>query len=121
MNKYQEWLEASAALKKAKKVELELRNSICADRLKDRLEGAKTTVEDGFKITATARLNRSVDRAILETIWDDLTDREKECVDYKPSLVLKNYKLVEAEGGKLLEAVTVKPAQASLKIVEEVE
>jgi hypothetical protein len=116
---YNEWLEASAALKKAKALELQLRNAICGIYLSEKLEGAVTAKDSGFTVTATAKLNRSVDREILEAIWDDLTPEEQECVDYKPSLKLTNYKKIEATGGKLLEAITVKPGQATLKIVQE--
>jgi hypothetical protein len=41
---------------------------------------------------------------------------EQDCIDYKPNLVLAKYKPFEATGSKILEAITVKPGQASLKI-----
>ena len=119
MNIYEQWIEASARLKEAKAEELRLRNAICDTHLEDKLEGSKTDRFGDLKITTTARLNRSIDTEVLDAIWDDLTLEEQDCVIYKPSLVLANYKRIEQSGGKLLEAVTVKPGQASLKIVEE--
>lgn len=118
MTIYELWMEAVQALGEAKKNELALRKEICQEILCDKLEGAKTElVADGnLKVTATAKLNRGIDREVLETIWEDLTDIEKEAVVYKPSLVLANYKRLEQEGSKLMEAVTVKPGLASLKI-----
>ena len=121
MSIYQQWLDATNELKSAKDKELELRNLICEEILAQKLEGATTVHVPGFKVTATAKLNRSVDREVLEAIWDGLPDEEKECIDYKPSLKLTAYKKIEIGGGKLLEAVTVKPAQATLKIVPEEE
>lgn len=117
MSEYRAWLESVQALKHAKKVELDLRNFICVELLADKLEGSKTVHVPGYTVTPTAKLTRTIDRAILETIWDGLSDAEKECIAYKPSLVLANYKKIEAEGGTLLDAITVKPAQSSLKIV----
>ena len=116
MSLYEEWLEASAELKRAKKRELELRNAICPDVLGDKIEGAVTYYKDGFKVNAVAKLTRTLDREQLEALWDDLTEEEQECIDYKPSLVLSKYKKIEEKGGLLMEAVTVKPAQSTLKI-----
>lgn len=116
MKTYERWLEVSAELKRLKAEELTLRNKITSKILTDKLEGAKTESNTKYKVTATARLNRSLDRELLEAIWEDLTIDEQECVEYKPSLVLTNYRKFEERGGKLLEAVTVKPGQASLKI-----
>ena len=122
MNMYEEWLELSMELRRIKGAELKLRKKICEDVLEEKLEGAKTenVIKGKYKLTATAKLNRTVDRSLLEAIWEDLSDTEKECIDYKPSLKLVNYKKVEELGGKLLDAVTVKPGTPSLKIVENV-
>lgn len=118
MSQYEQWLEAKATLDAAKKEELRLRNLICNRVLKDKLEGAVTKQTPDFKVTATAKLNRKLDVEVLEAIWEDLTEEEQEAVVYKPSLKLTEYKKIEQTGGKLLEAVTVAPAQATLKIVE---
>lgn len=116
MNKYLEWLRASEDLKTAKAKELQLRNALCDELLSEKLEGSLTVRDQGYKITATAKLTRSIDQAVLESIWDNLPDEERECIAYKPSLKLANYKRIEQQGGLLMEAITVKPAQASLKI-----
>ena len=118
MSVYEEWLAISANLKLMKSAELELRNSICKEFLIDKLEGAATCYKEGLSITATAKLTRSIDREVLEAIWGDLTDEEKECIDYKPSLKLAKYKTLEHDGCLLMDAITIKPAQASLKITE---
>jgi hypothetical protein len=119
MNKYTEWLEAASTLRAAKKLEISLRNALLAEFLEEKLEGSATHREDGYIITQTAKLTRTIDREVLEVIWDELTDRERECIDYKPSLKLTQYKRIELTGGKLLEAITIKPAQAALKVIPE--
>lgn len=116
MDKYAEWLEVSEELRTLKRKELKLRNELCVT---DKLEGSTTTHPNGYKVTVTARLTRSIDRPVLEAIWDTLSDTEKECIDYKPSLILSNYRAIEETGGALMDAVTVKPAQASLKVLLE--
>lgn len=116
---YQQWLAASSALTNAKKLELDLRNKICAMHLSDKLEGSKTIRHNSFILKPTAKLTRSIDKEMLEAIWDDLSDSEKECIEYKPALKLTDYKKIEEEGGLLTDAITVKPAQASLKIIIE--
>jgi hypothetical protein len=116
MKAYDEWLEVQAELRSLKSRELKLRDKICTKILEEKLEGSVTVRKPGYKVTATARVNRVIDRDMLEALWADLDPGEQECIDYKPNLVLANYKKVEATGGKLMEAVTVKPGQASLKI-----
>jgi len=116
---YQKWKVVSLELKALKTLELKLRNDICASLLKDKLEGSITLHDEEVKIVATARITRSLDKQILEAIWEDLTDREKECVGYTPKLKLALYKPLEETGGKLMEAVTCKPAQSTLKIETE--
>jgi hypothetical protein len=118
MSIYEEWLEATYALAKAKQEELLLRNAICTAHLEEVIEGSNTKVFGNLKVTATAKLNRTIDRDVLDTIWEDLTPDEQACIDFKPTIRLGLYKKIEAEGGTLLEAVTVKPGQASLKVVE---
>ena len=117
MNIYEQHIVALETLQDAKAEELRIRDLICGDVLQDKLEGATTREDDGFKVTANAKLTRSLDRIILESIWEDLTDLEKEAIDYKPSLKLTQYKAIEQRGGLLMDAVTVKPAQPTLKII----
>ncbi len=114
---HEEWMELNDQLRILKAQELKLRNKICTSFLEGKLEGAVTTTLGSLKITTTARVNRNVDREVLEAIWEDLSPDEQDCIDYKPNLVLSAYKPYEAgQGGKLMEAITVKPGQASLKI-----
>jgi hypothetical protein len=117
---YQDWLHASSKLKECKAEELLLRNAICSTHHTEALEGSRTMHSGEYKLTITNKLTRTIDREVLEAIYDSLTDQEKECIDYKPALKMREYKVLEQTGGRLLEAVTVKPAQSSLKIIQEV-
>lgn len=116
---YEQWQEAYSNLQKAKQAELMLRDAICASHLEDVLEGSRTTRFGNLKITATAKLNRNIDADVLDALWNDLTPEEQDCVVYKPTLVLGAYKKIEDTCAKLGEAVTVKPGQAALKVIEE--
>ena len=69
---YEEWLEVSAQLRTLKAKELKLRDKIVKPLLEDKLEGAATSYKKGYKVTATARVNRTLDRELLEAIWEDL-------------------------------------------------
>lgn len=116
--RYREWLHAAEDLRRAKMKELELRKAICADLLQDKREGQVTMTIDGFKVTPKAVLNRTVDEAVLNSIWDKLTDAEKICIQFKPTVVDKNIREFEEHGGLILEAITAKPGLPQLKIEE---
>lgn len=109
---------AVSMLKKLKKEELELRNKIINHfRYKD-VEGVQHKELDGIDcdIVVTLKLNRVLNEDIVNTNWTDLTQKERDAVEYKPKLNLKEYKtLVENdEADLLMNAVTEKPGQASL-------
>jgi hypothetical protein len=118
MSIYEEWMAAYETLQQAKADELRLRNAICDTHLTEKLEGTETTIYGNLKIAVTARLHRTIDRPVLDSIWEDLSEEEKAAVDFKPNLKLTQYKQLEANGSLITEAVTVKPGQASLKITE---
>lgn len=116
MTMYTEWLTAKHNLDVAKATELKLRNKICKRVLEEKMEGSTTVRRDNLKITATARLVRTLDREMLDVLWGDLSQEEQDCIDYQPKLLLAPFRRIEETGGKLMEAVTTKPGQASLKI-----
>lgn len=93
-----------------------MRKEICDDMLSGKLEGNVTVKSGELKVVATAVLNRTIDQAVLESVWDDLTWEEQQCVEYKPKLVIGKYKEYEATESRLIEAVTVKPGMAQLKV-----
>lgn len=119
MNIYNDLIEAQAKLKFWKAKELTIRNEILEEMAGPKDEGAVSKTVDGLKITATYKMTRNVDEAVLDSIIDKLTDEELECVKFKPTVVLKNYRKLEDEGkSKLLDAVILKPSQGSVSIKE---
>lgn len=111
-----EWATTKAQVTRLQKKERDLRQQITGDMLDSKLEGSVSTKNDVYKVTATAVLNRALDQAVLETLWDGLSYEEQQCVEYKPRLVTGKYKEFEKLDSKLNEAITVKPGMAQLKM-----
>lgn len=117
MSLYDDFNEAKIKLKFWKDKELKIRNEILEEMASDKDEGNTTKIVDSMKITATYKMNRNIDEAVLKTIKKNLSEEELNCIKYKPEIVLKEYRKLEEEGeSKLLEAVTLKPAQGSVVI-----
>ena len=114
-----DFAEAQGTLAKAKKVELELRKKIISHfRYGDKLEGVQHKSLDGLDmdILVTLKLTRSLDTDALDALWSELTEDQRACVEYKPSLNLKNYRalLLNGDEGELINIVTEKPALPSV-------
>ena len=111
--------QAQKALSKAKREELALRKKIINHyRYGDAMEGVQHKSIEGLDldIAITLKLGRTLDKDALDTIWSDLTESQREAIQYKPSLDLKAYKLLieNGEAGELMNAITEKPALASV-------
>src|SRR5210317_628632 len=91
----EKWQKSKTELLTAQQTERELRAEICEEMLTAKLEGTESFKTDEFKVAATAVLNRSIDQAVLESIWDELTFEEQQCVEYKPKLILGKYRHFE--------------------------
>ena len=111
-----EWAATKAEVTRLQKKERELRAEITKSMLGSKLEGSISDKTEVYKVTATAVLNRALDQAVLETLWDGLSWEEQQCVEYKPKLIAGKYKEFEKLDSKLNEAVTVKPGMAQLKM-----
>lgn len=107
-------------LAKAKKSELDLRNKIIGAFRYDTVEGVQHKSVDGLDIdiVITLGLRRTVDEDGLDAIWESLTPEQQEAIKYKPSVVNSTFKkLIENEQiGELINVVTEKPSQASVKL-----
>ena len=111
--------QAQKALAKAKREELILRKKIISHyRYGDAMEGVQHKTIEGLDldISITLKLGRTLDKDALDTIWSDLTEMQREAIQYKPSLDLKAYKLLieNGEAGELMNAVTEKPGLATV-------
>jgi len=107
--------DAQDALFHAKKLENKLRQQLAtAINLESLRIGVNNIDEGDLRIKAVRKITHSVDRIALDEIWGDLTDEEKEAIDFKPSLKLKVYKTIEH--GRLDDAIEVKPAMPSITV-----
>jgi len=112
---YEEWLKAKVDLSDMKSKELELRNQIIESIISNEVDGNIKKVLDGYKITVGVTIRNTIDEPVLDSIYSSLSDEEKNCVKFKPSLVAKDMKLLDGSES-LWEAIITKPGQNTLKI-----
>lgn len=106
---------AAIQLKEWKAKELELRNQITDVLLEGLDTGTHNFTMHGMFVKAVKGVSYSIDKSVLDVIWDDMDPDERELVRWKPELNLKDYKnnslpLV------LDDAITVKPSLPTLSI-----
>jgi len=90
--KIEYWIWIKNKLDVAKKEELETRKEICEHILQGKIKGAKKGTIGKYILTATAKMNNRVDAEFLKSVWESLSDKEKACIKYKPSLIAAEYK-----------------------------
>jgi hypothetical protein len=107
------WSHAKKQLDHFKKLELELREQIIAAFPGDL--GTNHTETEGYKVTVVRGVTRSVDEAELNILWQQLTDEEKRCISYKPTLDARAFDKLP-EGNSLSRAVSIKPSLPTVKL-----
>jgi predicted lipase len=113
----EEWANVKEELAKLQNKERDLRLQIAPEVLQDKLEGSKTVVIDGWKLSATAVLNYNVDEEELELRKNELTQRDWEALRYKPTVNTTKFRKLDNDSA-LHRIVTAKPGMPQLKIVE---
>ena len=112
-------------LASAKTKEIDLRNKIIGAFRYDKSEGVVHKSVDGLDIdiAITLGLGRKVDQVALEAIWDDLNPDQQEVIKWSASVVNGKFKelVKEDEIGELLNLITEKPSQATVKLKYEQE
>lgn len=109
-------------LNSAKKKELELRNKIINNYEFSEHEGVQhRSIGDGcldYDISITLKMNRVLNQEIVEDLWGSLSGDERDSVEFKPKLVMNNYKQLVLNGGVngLSKAIVEKQGQATLKV-----
>lgn len=111
------WIQAQEDLARAKSTELELRHQVLKKLPGELGTETHNFPEEGIGLKITRGVTRKIDEAVLDSIMDDLSDREVACINYKPSLDTKAYNQLD-ERSILKRAVTVKPSLPSIKVVE---
>ena len=87
-----EWIFVKDKLTQAKEHELKLRKEICEHILQGEIKGSKKRTIGNYVLTASAKLNIKINAELLGTIWEKLSNEERICIRYKPSLVAAEYK-----------------------------
>jgi len=112
------WVGWKTRLTLAKTQEMKLRLEICQSMF-GRKRGAFRVKEsdDGYSVTAISKLKTKLDAEGLTFIWNDLTEDEKACVIYKPTLVSSALKNL-GEDSALWSVITTEPATPALEVSE---
>jgi len=118
MNKFDTWLQLKEQLDEVKEREAELRRELCAELLAEKTMAngrmSVTTMIEGYKWNAVQALNYKVSSEILQVIWPELTESERDAIRWVPELSLRIYKALP-EDSILHEAVTTSLAMPQLK------
>ena len=112
------WLDAKAAEDAAKARRIEIEEALVA-RLGKREEGAQTHDLDGFKVTITGVINRSLDKKAWERIKERIPE-DRRPVTYVPKLDVAGVKWLHANDPAtyriVAQALVVKPGKTNVKV-----
>jgi hypothetical protein len=111
-----QWRKMSDDLKNLKEKEAKLRRELCGEFLKSKVPPCKNKFEyEGLEIEAVQGVSFKLDERVVDQIFPDLSDEEKNALNFKPALKLREYKKLP-ETAILREAVTMSPSMPTLKI-----
>lgn len=109
-------MEAKAKEAAAKEERLKAEAELVSAIKPEKMEGTETRATDGFKVSVTSKLSRTLDYDRYQAL--DLPDNLA-FVDMKPAINLKNLRMIERLDPALVaQCVTVKPGKPSIKIEE---
>jgi len=112
----QDLMNVQLLLAATKKEELALRKALAEQIQLETLSVGTHNIDEGhFRIKAVRKVSYSLDRAALENAWEDLPDDQKDAVDWKPTLSLKIYKILD-DTSMIDEYIEVKPAMPTITI-----
>lgn len=116
------WYKMQEELKKLRAAEMLLRKKIFGAYFPDPREGTNSApLADGWVLKGTYGLDRQVDTGALGAMRELFTEAHisvDALVEYKPSLVMRNYRTLTEEQRNLFDrALVVKPSSPSLEIV----
>lgn len=113
------WLTIKAEENRAVAARREVEELIVA-LMPKRDEGSVSEEALDIKVTATFKLNRTVDAAALQAQWNDLPEIVHDAFTWKPELVMKQVRALEAANpvaySVLAGFITTSPAKPALKI-----
>ena len=114
----QAWLKAKADEDASKARRIEIEEAIVA-QLGKREEGSKTHDLNTYKITITGVINRTLDKAVWETIKDQIPEKLRP-VTYVPKLDTAGVKWLQTNDPNtyrlVAKALTIKPGKTNVKV-----
>lgn len=120
--KVTDWQELSARLKQVKNEEAKLRREICEELFEGAAGEFSIKRRVGYlDVKATSKVNRKVDEAELDSVWELLREAEKACFKFKPTLQLAKYKALKKADlvVHLYDAITESPGMPTLEVKED--
>jgi len=120
--KVKEWHRLATLLKEAKQSEMQLRKDICIHMLKDiAKKGSKSGVIGNLKLKAKVDMAIKVsDEAVLDQIWDELTELERDCIKHKPEVIKSRFNDLD-EDSMIMIALEEKPSAPTLEVLAEID
>lgn len=121
-NDLNQWYLMQEELRKLKAAEMLLRQKIFSAYFPSPVEGTNSApLADGWVLKGKYTITRDIDLGALNATRDKLVEagiKVDSLVQYKPSLVLKDYRTLTAEQAKFFDQVLiVKPGSPALEIV----
>lgn len=111
-----EWMKVSQKLKELKAEEQALRKELCSILFDNQSGEFKTSTEtEHLVVVAESKVTRNIDATALTTMLSDLTDQERKAINYKPNLVLREYRKLP-EDSKLHSVIIERPAMPTLDV-----
>lgn len=113
-----DYITAKENLQTWKSIEADLRIKLLDQIFGDAIiEGTKTVELGGYKVKGSFALNFKLDAKAVDEAFDELSEAERACLVYKPSLSKAVYKALEDyEREGLDEFITVSPSMPTIKI-----
>ena len=109
-----EYILAKAKEKAAKEQRLEIESKLVEVFEPSKDEGTETKAIDGFKVSVTSKLNRSLD---IDAYHSLNIPGNMAFVDFKPQINLKNLRMLERlDPAMVAKCITTKPGKPSIKV-----
>lgn len=116
-----EWQKASEWIKEAVKSEMELRKKIFAQFFPKPSEGTNTFLADGVQIKAVHKINRSLDKAALDSVMPQLQEQWRilgTLISYEPKFSTEVYRTMPDDQKKIFEqALSIADGAPTLEVI----
>lgn len=119
-----QWQKLQATLKQVRVKEMRLRKMI-AEAVVKMLgvpfeSGTCHQMIGQSQATVSVSLSYNLDKGMLLAIQTNLSEEEKDCIEWKPALDVKKYKKLKEQRGEtmfpLMQAITIKPSTPTLNV-----